>query len=82
MLNGSNLKGVTLLVKNKVKLLSDTPNFLFFKVGNQEVRYDKRKDLWNCTCLHEVWRGNKLNELCYHIKACKYYLRNKGEKND
>jgi len=75
MLNKSSLKGLSLLLRDKVVLETITPHFLFFEVDGETVTYDKRKDLWMCSCIHESWRGNKTNQVCYHIKAAKFYKR-------
>lgn len=75
MLNRSSLKGLSLVLKNKVRLLSVTPCYYFLTVNGIEVTYQIRKDLWTCTCIHETYRGAKIRQECYHILAAKLYMR-------
>ena len=74
-LNGSSLRGWALFVRGKVKLDSATSNYFFFTVDDISVTFDRRKDLWTCTCEHEAWRGSKIHQECYHIKGAKFYVQ-------
>jgi len=64
---------------------------LYFKVGEYDVRYDGRKQKWNCTCIFaSIWSKQKTD--CKHIKSCKLWLikqrrdwmfkENKGDVQD
>ena len=74
-LNRSSLQAVALVLKNKVILESATPNFYFLDVDGIKITYNARKDLWICTCIHESWRGAKVEQECYHIFAGKLYMK-------
>ena len=77
-LNWSSLKGLSLSNPDNI-IIEITPNtaFFSFKNSDEKVRYDKRKRVWVCTCIHESWKSNQEQE-CYHIKAIKYYLKRIG----
>lgn len=55
----------------------ETANYIYFKVKSYDVTYDKRKDYWNCVCVHgSLWRGNK-DEKCSHILAAQMLMEKK-----
>lgn len=87
MLSESGLKSISLLRKGKVVLEKATPDFYFIYVDGETVTYNRLKDIWVCSCIHESWRGAipKKNDICYHIKSAKIYvdyLKRKGDNND
>lgn len=82
-LNRSSLKALVLFHLDKVKLISATPNFYFLKANDIDVHYDFRKDLWTCVgpCTHSAFRGNNINQECYHIKSSKMFMKKREEEN-
>ena len=69
-------KAKLLLKRKLVKKEDESDNYIYFKVKDYNVTYDKRKKYWNCGCPHgSLWKGNK-DEECYHCRACMMYLEN------
>ena len=65
-------KAKTLIGRGFVHKIAENQNMVFFKVktdsGIYEVIYDKRRDLWSCTC--KGFSAYLKGKHCYHIGAC------------
>ena len=82
MLNQSSLRAFGALRKGKVVHNQHTFSFLYFKVEDRDVTFSTRKKKWYCLCEHySVWRGYK-EEDCWHIRACRFFLEEKRQKNE
>ena len=63
---------------------NESDNYVYFKVSNHNIIYDKRKDYWNCDCVHgSLWKGHK-DEECSHILSAQIVWNNRQmlEKKD
>ena len=81
-LNGSSLKALSFVLQNRVKVSKITSYFIFFDVDGVEVRWDLRKGIKVCLCIHECWRDGDLDKICYHIKAVEYWLNKHQDFKD
>jgi len=81
-LNLSSLKAMTSLLQNKVKLEHASQNYFFLTVDETEVTFDRRKEIWTCSCEHEAWRGSNLEKTCYHLKAAKHFMEKYMENKE
>lgn len=90
-------KGEQYFKEGNVKLISQSPSHLFFKINDHEV-YLKIIDgtkQWSCNALtqrrktgKELWGCTMRTDIdhsksyCSHTYAAELYLKNKGETND
>ena len=65
-----------LLSQNKIKITTESNNYInFICIGDSDtydVKYDKRKRRWLCLCRGELYVG-KNYDLCTHADACRIY---------
>ena len=55
--------------RDVVKLEGITPNFFYFKVNDYDVKYNRRNEVWTCTCKFSSYYNN--GKECSHILACR-----------
>jgi hypothetical protein len=71
-----------IFLNKQVTLIKETEDRIYLQVRDYEVTFDKRKNYWNCLCIHgSSFRNEK--QICCHIKAAIMWRENgRTTKND
>lgn len=67
------LKAKTILDRGQFEVTGVSSVFVYMKIKEHQVKYNKRTNRWYCDCEHEIYRIEG-KEDCSHIKAAKIKL--------